>query len=195
MARRTLVLPNKTKITLIDTPDGKPKVQVKEHIPSPMLDKRFIKLDKYKLPEQTQSGRGLTMRAFMTNTLKGFPNRFTYLKTTGVKVKKMTPLGQNAYKAVTTETARPLEARFHRQVILRLEKEVPFTKSRLAVKCDCSDFKFTFGYVLHKAGAHLKPLDTTLESPDKRNPGNVRGMCKHLIACMKHIASLKEKKK
>lgn len=189
MARKILVLPNGKRVVL-DKQPGKPPTVTP--FGKNTIKQSPVKVDKYGMPVQSARGRGFTMKRLLAATARHFPNRFLYLKKTGVSVYKFSRITKDAFRVVTTETKHPLESPLHRQVILRLERDKPFTRSRLAMKCDCSDFKFTFSYVLHRNGAMLAPLDALEKSPDIRNPGHQPSVCKHLIACFQKLAMMKE---
>ena len=59
-------------------------------------------------------------------------------------------------------------------------------KSKLKVKCSCSDFKFRWAYVLSTKDALLSPGEFQLTPPVKTNPDNVMNACKHIHAFIKN---------
>ncbi len=60
-------------------------------------------------------------------------------------------------------------------------------KGKVKVGCSCSDFLYTFSYLLEKNGAATQQYSNG-DPPESRNPRNIVGVCKHVIALTQSLA-------
>lgn len=146
----------------------------------------------FSIKQINPKGKGHSIKFMLKQNMKSeFSNRFDNAIRDVVKLKVISNRKSldDSFRAVTTETKYPSESEIHYQNILKLEKIKPFSTSRLAVRCSCSDFAFTFHHVLGKAGAGLYPADPLVISdfPWLRNPGGYKAVCKHLIVVFEYI--------
>lgn len=126
--------------------------------------------------------KGLTLVKLLTATYKSeFRTRYDNAVRDHVAVRAMGRTKADTFKAITTETRFPTESFTHHQMVLKLEPEKPFSRSRVAVRCDCSDYLYRAEYALSRKGAALEPNASSLEPSQITNPGNVTFLCKHLL--------------
>lgn len=72
--------------------------------------------------------------------------------------------------------------------------EHPTTKTRFKVSCTCQDYTYTYSRPNHFAGYHLGAVPKIPKAKGTgapRNPKNITGSCKHILAL--HAALLKSK--
>ena len=131
--------------------------------------------------------KGLTIETLMENTRRSrdFSNRFDNAVRDRVTAKYIGRVGQ-IFRFTTSETKYPSEAELHRQVITKLD-DAPWPRSRVAITCDCSDFKYRFEVALYRAGAAIGPPASNMEAPVVTNPSLQKCICKHLIVVFARI--------
>lgn len=109
----------------------------------------------------------------------------------GVRIKatkvKKTPKG---YPMVMAKTESMVDAKGQARYVSKrntyLSSVEIYPKGYVIVSCGCDDFCFTWEYANNKKGASRIEYCNG-EPPGTRNPGNVPGLCKHLVRLARHL--------
>lgn len=83
--------------------------------------------------------------------------------------------------------------RVHRCSVIGMDKEIPtlYRQKRVLVSCDCESYTFTFEYANWTWGAS-RIVYSNGDAAVVKNPGNVAGLCKHLVELVRTIAERKD---
>jgi hypothetical protein len=163
--------------------------------------KRPIKTSMWSLDGQTKRLKpAVNIKSVLTITqlyMRGPKSRALTALRDNVTIISLKRVKDNPNKLVSvsrtndTTTGRKPRIRKFNHVIIKLEgEEKPFYKSRALVSCNCSDFTYTFEWVLKERG-NSQIVHSNGDSPDSRNPRYVTGSCKHLLTLYKHIIDRK----
>lgn len=117
----------------------------------------------------------VTAAVTFKDVLRGTPpNRFTGAEKVKVRKVKLTRRGTEVVK-IESQCYTPGSATSYDTEIELLPNK------KVKLSCSCDDFVFRFEWVLYrKGGADLRYGNG--ESPDKTNPAQTLGCCKHLVA-------------
>lgn len=176
-ARKGKYIGMKSSVSSNKTPTKKKRIPVRV---MPMKGNHLVE----QLPETELTRKGQTLKQLFAKTPTLMKENGTEVKLKNVKRLK-TKTGKPALQAVAIHkdpykpnaTERP-----HTCMIIGLDQDKKITANgqKVVVSCDCENYVYMWEYANAKHGAS-QLIYSNGERPGFTNPGEVAGMCKHLV--------------